>query len=310
VTRLSILITKSEALGPFEDTLASVLANRPDESEIVVICPGGYDDPYDLAKEVRFLRAPRDASYSELVNQALPQLRGEIVHLIGCGLSVAEGWSEAALACFVHSDVVAVASYIVTHSRERILTAGIVRDWIGRRRWVGQGKRLTNRQLRRRYTAGPARQAAFFHRTKLQQYGGFDETMGDGLADLDLAITIRKDAGGTIICPGSQIYGDRLPDAEEGSFREGLLSERLFWKHNESWATLPLHAVACLAEFLVNLPRGRSVGVFLGRAVGLLQAPFSAQYYKRQRQSRESLAERPTEAGAARNPKTHRRSAA
>ena len=57
--RLSIIVPLMGDLKRFEDTLVSVLENQPEQSEVVVVLNGPYDDPYDLRSEVKFVEAPR-----------------------------------------------------------------------------------------------------------------------------------------------------------------------------------------------------------------------------------------------------------
>ena len=58
IPRLSIVIPMTTGAGDLEDTLVSVLENRPDESEIVVVLARPYADPWNLRDEVRFVQAP------------------------------------------------------------------------------------------------------------------------------------------------------------------------------------------------------------------------------------------------------------
>ena len=57
MTRLSIIIPVLGHSTRLDDTLVSVLENRPANCEIIVVHTEPYDDPYDLAGEVRFLEA-------------------------------------------------------------------------------------------------------------------------------------------------------------------------------------------------------------------------------------------------------------
>ena len=51
MSRLSIVIPVLGSLDGLEDTLVSVLENRPADCQIVVVLNQPYDDPYDLKDE-------------------------------------------------------------------------------------------------------------------------------------------------------------------------------------------------------------------------------------------------------------------
>ena len=55
--RLSIVVFCFHDSQLLEETLVSVLQNRPDNSEVLVMHDGTYEDPYDLVDEVRFIEA-------------------------------------------------------------------------------------------------------------------------------------------------------------------------------------------------------------------------------------------------------------
>lgn len=82
--RLSIIIPVAGNLTSLEDTLLSVLENRPDGAEVLVVLDEPYDDPYELKGEIRFLEAAAGASFVESVNLGIkrePGPRGPPVSL-------------------------------------------------------------------------------------------------------------------------------------------------------------------------------------------------------------------------------------
>ncbi len=100
MTRLSILIPCIQEAGCFEATLASVLRNRPEECEVLVVQSRSYDDPYDLKDEVRFVQAPADGTLVDLVNFGINAAVGDIVHLLSCDTEVSEGWTRTGITAF------------------------------------------------------------------------------------------------------------------------------------------------------------------------------------------------------------------
>ena len=53
--RLSIVVFCFHDTQLLEETLVSVLQNRPDNSEVLVMHDGTYEDPYDLADELSLI---------------------------------------------------------------------------------------------------------------------------------------------------------------------------------------------------------------------------------------------------------------
>ena len=56
--RLSIVIPVLGDQKPLDDTLVSILENRPANCELVVVHNTPYNDPYGLSGEVQFVQAP------------------------------------------------------------------------------------------------------------------------------------------------------------------------------------------------------------------------------------------------------------
>ena len=122
----------------FDGTLVSVLQNRPADCEVIVAHTDHYDDPYALRGEVHFLHA-QAASIVELLNIALDQTTGDVVHIIGCGLEVREGWTTAALQHFDDPDVACV-SPIVNDESGTLVAAGIRCSLAGTRRVIADSR--------------------------------------------------------------------------------------------------------------------------------------------------------------------------
>ena len=82
--KLSILIAvRDEAL--LESSLVSVLQNRPPDCEIVVVNEEGYQDPYALAGEVRFVPTPADTSELDRLNRGVRCCQSPLVHICAAG---------------------------------------------------------------------------------------------------------------------------------------------------------------------------------------------------------------------------------
>ena len=66
--RLSIVIPAPGDEETLEETLVSVLENRPEDSEIVVVLGFGYHDPWSVGAEVRFIQAPIGSNRVACIN--------------------------------------------------------------------------------------------------------------------------------------------------------------------------------------------------------------------------------------------------
>src|SRR6186997_2704558 len=86
VPRLTILIPCVGGAAEFDATLVSVLQHRPADCEVLLVHTEPYDDPYELGREVQFLRGGRGAGLVELVNEGIATAPSDIVHILGCGI--------------------------------------------------------------------------------------------------------------------------------------------------------------------------------------------------------------------------------
>lgn len=169
IPRLSIVVPIGRDLAAFECTLISVLENQPTDCEVLVAHDGGYDDPFDLCDEVRFVVADSN-QLIDLVSAAAVQARGRFVHLLGEGLRATCGWTDHALEKFEHFDAGAVAPVVRHGPSEKIIAAGWCdgRDRLcknygqGRNQVVGQPPQLIGAYL----------QASFWRRDVIRSLTG------------------------------------------------------------------------------------------------------------------------------------------
>jgi hypothetical protein len=250
----------------FEDTLVSVLQNRPAQSEVIVVTPGEYDDPYDLAEEVSFIPAPSGAELPVQINLGVRAGRGDVVHVVQCGLTVDEGWTDAVLPHFADDTVAAVAPAISSIGRAPAMI-GIRAGFNGRRVEV-----LTRREGDGSLTAlarshGPTLLAGFWRKTAWERAGGLDANLGPNYADLDLAVTFEELGFRCVAEPACRILRQAAAPQPPSRWRQGKSAERLFWKHarGASRGAYAIHALGLAAEFVTALPRPGRMIEFLGR---------------------------------------------
>ncbi len=267
VSSLSIIVPFRGVAGPFEDTLISVLQNRPNDCDVVVVHAGPYGDPYGLREEVHFVPAPAQSSLLEQVTLGIRASNSEIVHLLSCGLEVQDGWTEVALQHFEDEAVAAVAPLIVRHSTGRIVSAGVQSTLTGLRRTVlaDQTPTAVSGNVR---CDGPDLLGGFWRKLAWERAGGFDATFGDWYADVDLALTLKRLGYTAVVEPSCQLVQTFELAQHESPWWEGRYAERLFWKHAKArgWrGSIVLHAACLACEFVGSLPRPHRMAAFLGR---------------------------------------------
>jgi hypothetical protein len=252
VPRLTIVIPCLGGAAEFDGALVSVLQNRPADCEVIVAHVEAYDDPYQLRDEVTFIHASHGTPI-DLLNAALDQASGEIIHFLGCGLQTTDGWTAPALAHFDDPQVAAVAPVVLAVDRETVLSAG-VRWSLGGARSIVSDQRVTspgNGRLRAKIL-GPTLAAAFYRRDVLQALEGFNPAIGIDLADVSVALAFESLGKLHVSEPASQLIrptGHHAPQA--GEFGRSRDAERLFWRHRSRYSAplaTALHPVTCALD--------------------------------------------------------------
>ena len=277
MSRLSILIPCLGGSAEFEGTLVSVLQHRPPKCEVIVAHTAAYDDPYGLAEEVEFLHCPEENSLVGLINAATGAAASPIVHVLACGLEATDGWTGAAFKHFADDEVAAVVPAVTSADGSRLVWAGV--------RFTAAGNRAVLRNQRlmlpgsghlRAAIGAPTLAAGFYRRSVLMTLDGFSESAGDGLADAELALSLRELDLRVEFEPAARILqiAGRSGQSPSGAFTRGRATERLFWRSlNE--ANLPLalalHALAVLAD----------PAAIVGRIVALLELGSVARHRRR-----------------------------
>ncbi len=271
--RLSIVIPVCGNLKRLEDTLVSVLENRPDDSEIVVVLDDVYDDPYDLKEEIRFVEAPRRAGLAAIVNLGIEACQAAIVHVLACGTQVQEGWTDAAMPHFADPWVAAVAPLVLeTGAPQQVISAGLTYRRGGRVRVVGQGRPVQDVVEDRSLVLGPPVTAAFYRKSALETVGQFSPLVSEESTAVDVALRLAYAGFRTAREPRCRVHADRVRCRRRNAFRRAFQAERLFWR----WApcfgwlgSLPAHAATVAVELLRSLPRLTLLGELAGRTLGL-----------------------------------------
>jgi len=315
VPRLSILVPLSGPVPLFENTLASVLQNRPADCDVLVVHPESYDDPWEVMDEVQLLETPVGVPLLEMLDASLPYVRGEFLHILQPGLEVTEGWADRALAAFGGGDdVVAVSPWLVEAANSRRLVArGVAFDRRGGRAVVGAGvdveragARLHEQSLRKsrgdargtgEQVLGPTLRAGFYRTAPLAEIGGWETSLGLEWADVDLALSFAdagfrcvESADSVILGPAeSTCVESPLRDAATFSerFAAGRCGERVYLRHSsriDGLAPMVARGAGLVASWLTGGTARPSLAQVAGRMAAWSERP-------RHREFRRELAE-------------------
>lgn len=271
--RLSIVIPALGAWEQLEATLVSVLANRPADAEIVVALGRGYDDPYGLEGEVRFLSLPLGATAVDAWNEAFAGCRAPVVHLLACGAIVPEGWTDAALSHFDDPRIAAVAPIVTSVDGQIVHSAGWQYSLGGVASNFAAGQPIDSVREAQRRWVGPHGAAAFYRRSALApSRAAFDASLGEELAPLDLALRLQRAGYRAIFEPRSRVAVADVSFAD-GALGNRLLNEKLFWRHAASdgaWQAAVAHVGAIALEFARTFPQATCVAQLCQRARALI----------------------------------------
>jgi hypothetical protein len=274
VLRLSIVIPVPGDQKLLDDTLVSVLENRPANCELLVVHNRPYSDPYDLAGEVQFLQAPRRAGFVECINLGLAASRAPVVHLLTCGVEVCPGWADAALRHFRNPEVASVTPVVLHHNdRQTLISAGLGYRAEGIAWRLGQGRSVPQLDAEPDGLCGPDALAAFYRRSALESVGGFSSSAVGTLAAIDVALSLRHAGFRTVVEPKCQAKVDAAIVRDKPGFRHGRDAERLFWQ----WAgahgrarSLAAHTALVAGECVIGLWHPPMLMHLTGRALGVI----------------------------------------
>lgn len=273
--RLAILILKSSYdEAHFESTLASVLANRPADSVIRVVCPGGYDDPYALGSEVTFVEIDEGLTDARWIRFGLESLPADcdIIHLLASGLEVDEGWTQEPLELLEDVAVDAVVPTII-RSDGRIAAAGIRPGRGGGVKAIGSGRRRLKRKQGESKSWGAALGAAFYRRHILEDTHFADPLFAPWLMDMHIAASLHRAGRQLVRSERHPLRGELRLKPDCSPFLAAQLDERLFWRHQASVGRILAHPLELAYDGIRSVFQGQLLSRGCGRLVGLLYAP-------------------------------------
>jgi hypothetical protein len=186
VPRLSIIVPHRHEDSRLEATLLSLLENRPDDSEIIVVHDGSYSDPYHLVDEVIFIEEERSSNTLKLLNAGVMAACSPAVCVLLDGATVTDAWSEAALSTLLESETAAVAVAVQTSRGQT--SHGIDARLLNRPSFAQAGRVEVSSP--RTECIGPVLACGFYRRKVLLALGGWNEDLDEQAADVELALAL------------------------------------------------------------------------------------------------------------------------
>jgi hypothetical protein len=212
-------------------------------------------------------------------------------------LEVTENWTSAALDRFGDVDVAAVSPLVLDADRSTLVTAGVKWTAGGSRRVVADPRVMQGGSGRLRAgILGPTLAAAFYRRDVLHALGGFDATLDERYADVDLALAIAA-LDLRAVCETSSRLLQTAAAADNqrrAPFTRGRQAERVFCRHADArgrLASLVMHPFAWIGDALATRSPFGTLLAHIGRLVALLEVGSLRRYEQRLASARERLAE-------------------
>ncbi len=200
--RLSIIIPHRDNSLRMEETLISVLENRPNNCEILVAHDGSYRDQYDLANEVVFVQAEPGSGLVRLINEATFASCAPVVSLTMDGVCVSNRWAESALHHFENEEVGAVVPETQLQNASNSKFHGIHAGCMTGKQYNRSGD-LNRVSTKTRYI-GPSLAYGFYRRKALLALGGWCERLDYQVADIDMAFALAELGFSSVVEPDSQ----------------------------------------------------------------------------------------------------------
>jgi hypothetical protein len=232
--QFSVIVPFMGDIGSFEDTLASVLRYRPDDTQVIVSHDGLFRDLHGLTDEVDFVVSGRTAQLNRLFNCGLRQATGEFVALLRPGVELDENWQEPIEHAFADQRVGCVSPLIISPSKpSRVVAAGVTKEFGFSRHLCGLNSSTEPMRLRSLAPLGPTSWAAFYRHSTLQQIGPCDEMLQPVYLDLDLALSISTLGLYCLFEPSCVVSIDRAaPLVREASLAHGRSAQRAIRRHS------------------------------------------------------------------------------
>ncbi len=234
MARFSIIIPLLGSSLQFEETLASVLLYRPEQSQVIVVHQGVYQDPYDLAKEVDFVQLGNEVSAQpnliEMFNEGVRNARGKWIGFVRPGVRLSENWDDSIEHAFEDPEIATVSPVLVRGDRpETIVSIGVSKGYGYTRKQIAGGRRVGEANRWQTNLVGPTNWAAFYRRSVLNALGDCDPQLDSVYFDLDLGLSIESIKLDVALAADCKMFLDDFESFENESARcHGCSAQRGF----------------------------------------------------------------------------------
>ncbi|MDO4551640.1 MAG: hypothetical protein Q4C96_10370 [Planctomycetia bacterium] len=232
VTKLTIIVPYNGKSESLEDTLVSLLENRPSESEILVILNNAYENIYELREdEVRFIHNfHSNKNFETAVETAVQSVNSDILHIVPCGSRVRPGWTDAAIQIFDDPNITCVIPvlYETEEKNSLLLAQGFCFSYTGDL-VPGNNNTLFSKQKEPDFCV-PHPFGIFLRREAYLNAGGLDHSFGGALSIIDLVLRTRKKGGKIVSTSASALQIPREMLYPDGPDKTSQQVKRLFWR--------------------------------------------------------------------------------
>jgi hypothetical protein len=266
---ISIVVPYLGQPALFEQTLSSVLRNRPHDCEIFVP-QSGYADPHGVGDEVQFIDVDRRAGSVECLSQVIAVANCDVLHWLSGGAEVTDGWCDWAAAHFQDPEVGCVSPLTIDDEEpDEIVSAGLRRDWFFRKQLLEVKSPEKIRSLR---PLGPTQIAAFYRVSALAEIEGL-RRFGESTFDLEIGLALQAMGYQSKLESDCHIIWDGSEPKHVSAFMMGAQQQRAlarFAGADGFGKPLMLTAAASCLELVGAIVQPGNLPKLLGRAFGAL----------------------------------------
>ena len=252
-----------------ERTLLSVLENRSDDCEIVVI-HHHYHDPYELGDEVRFVRVgSHNLTLGHQFALGLRECDAPIVNWIYPGVTVTKNWFEEPIKLMEDPYIGSVSTVIKQND------TGSTKDVCGlQQTFTFDRKEISQADAKKTGMLGPTKWCAFYRKAALQQ---IDQKFrfGHGNFDLEYAMALKMIGFECQMATQSLAEIDLGNVAEVSEFKLGRERQQLLWRHatmNGSFQATVATAAAIFGETIGAISSPHKLLSVAGRLTSMLSS--------------------------------------
>lgn len=293
--QVSVIIPTHDSREVLAHALGALRSEVTADHEVVVVDSASTDGTADMVRTrfpwVRVERLEVNEGFARAVNAGIRVARGDLIVLLNDDTEVAPGWLSALIAPLRHDPTVAsCASRILDfYERTRIDSAGDQLGLVASQLGHGERDGIAFDQPREVLSACAA--AAAYRRSALAAIGGFDESYGSYLEDVDVGIRLMLQGYRCVYVPEAIVFhrgaqtSARLPDRRFYLVMRNTLV--LFGRHMP-WERLIIGLPVMIAMPFAAAWRDGQPFSIAWRALrdALLESPAIVRYRRRMRSQR------------------------